>query len=226
MTRLNRRRLIVVGIGLLVLLTVLAFSLRDVVREVIVIPLSYLFWVIGIFIDSTPQIFFWLALLLISLLVAGRSIRPKTKAVEAHFRTDSMIPANAAGRVGYWVSRVNTLRLGSFYRQNFNQSLNRLLLDLLSYRHHLTTRQVELAIRSGNLYLPQEIAAFVKSNTRDQYDAQANIFTWIFQAIREWFTLRLGRTTQNTETLLTPEVRRVITYMEEELEVTYEQSGN
>jgi hypothetical protein len=226
MTRLNRRRLIFVGLGLLVLLTALAFSLRDVVREVIVIPLSYLFWVIGIFIDSTPQIFFWLALLLISLLAAGRAIRPNKKAVEVRFRTDSMVPANAVGRVGYWVSRVNTLRLGSFYKQNFNQSLNRLLLDMLSYRHHLTTRQVEQAIRNGSLYLPQDIAAFVKSNTRDLYDAQANIFTWIFHAIREWFTLRLGRTPQNTETLLTPEVRRVITYMEEELEVTYEQSGN
>jgi hypothetical protein len=227
MTRVNRRRLIIVGLVLLAALSVLLFSLRDVVREVVVIPLSYLFWLVGLFVRNTSQIFFWLAAVLIGLLVAYRSIRPRKKAFDEINRVpggDSMAPSTDFGRVGFWLTRINALRMGSFYRDNFNHSISRLLLDVLSYRHHLPPRQVELALKRGALVVPPDVAEFVLANAHARIDLQPNLLNWLLHSIREWFLVHVRRIPIEQQSLLDPTVRRVITYMEEELEVPYGQS--
>lgn len=229
MNRVNKRRLLVVGAVLLAVLSLVLFSLRDVVREVIVIPLSYLFWLIGILIESTAQLFFWLAVLFFGLLTAWRSIRPKKQSKEEEYyrplTVDDAAAAVGRGRVGYWATRVNTLRLGTYYQSSFNEGVSRLLVDLLAYRHHLTNRQVEHALENGGLNVPPYIADFVCNNTNQRILARPDFFGWFFNRFREWLMRRVRNTLLDSENVLDPAVRRVITYMEEELEVTYDQSG-
>lgn len=230
MTRFNKRRLYVVSAILLVMVTAILFSLRDVVREVIVIPITYLVWVIGILIESTAQLFFWLAVLFIALLVAWRSIRPPKKprdeTIYRPLTSDETLSASGRGRVAFWLTRVNTLRLGNYYHANFNEAVSRMLVDMLAYRHHLTPRQVEQAISRGSISVPPDIVEFVRKNAGQRMFVQPSLLTWIMNALREWFLTRINREAAKTDDVLDPAVRRVIAYMEEELEVTNEQSGS
>jgi hypothetical protein len=220
----NVRRLLVVGIVLLVVLGFLLFSIRELVREVIVIPVSYLIWVVGILVESTNQFYFWLVLLFISLMVASRSLRPKKKDREL----DSEVPVPeevgivpGRGRVGFWAMRVKLMRLGPYYQGSFNEGLSRLLVEVLAHRHHLTIRQVEQNINNGTLDVPDEVRKFVHTNLWQRELKTANYVSIFLRNLWEWFLTKVRKVADGPESAMDPDVVRVIKYMEEELEVSY-----
>ena len=222
--RPNVRRLWILGIITLVVMGALLFSLREVVREVVVIPVSYLFWLFGILIDSTNQFYFWLVVLFIGLMVASRSLRPKKKNPELD--PEVLVPEEVGfvpgrGRVGYWAMRVNMLRMGPYYQGSFNEGISRLLVEVLAHRHHITNRQVEQFIENGSLHVPEEIRTFVRSNLWRRELKSANYIGIFFRNLWEWILNKVRKVSTGPERALDPDVVRVIQYMEEELEVSY-----
>ncbi len=244
----NTRRLAVI-IGLFLLLTIaLLFFARDVIRELVVLPLSYLFWLIGILIDSTPQIFFWLALLVIAFLLASRSLSRKRK-ILTMYPPGYTVPDDpiSTGRVNYWMGKEDLLRgrQGGFYSRSFHSALGRLLLDLLMYRYRLAPRQVEKAVREGTLDLPADIRAYVLESLSPPEPARRffflNLLDSIVGAVRDWIdqiqagNLRWGGLSKARQpgggrmdkrvARDDPRVKRVLTYIEEELEVPHDKSS-
>lgn len=55
-------------IGLIILLGILAIFLQDVVRRAIIVPVSYLFWLLKYYYTTIPQFFIWILLLVIIVL--------------------------------------------------------------------------------------------------------------------------------------------------------------
>ncbi len=224
MKNVNLRRLVIAGAVILIVSFILLFTARDVVREAIVIPVSYWIWVIGLFVDSTPQIFFWIMLLLISLFIAYRSTRPPKKdpAEPIPYRDYSRSNGVNYGRVAYWSNRVNTMHMGSFYRSMLNELVGRLLLDLLSYRHRLTPRQIETRLEKGQFVVPPEIKEYLTKNVLKREIGPIGFFPYLFRQIRAWFVSKFvspgdPRTIQPDQDL-----DRVLHYIEEELEVKYD----
>lgn len=73
MSKTLQRNLALTGILLIALL--LAFPLRDAVYETVVIPIAYIWWVMGLWYHSVNQSVWWVAALLIVLVVLSRSLR-------------------------------------------------------------------------------------------------------------------------------------------------------
>jgi hypothetical protein len=48
---------------------ILAFALQDVIRESLIIPLAYFWWVLGIYYSAFPQMILWICLVLIVILM-------------------------------------------------------------------------------------------------------------------------------------------------------------
>jgi len=71
-----RRVQIFVLVGALVLSLVLAFALQDVIRKTVIVPLAYLWWVLGIYYDAFPQMVIWICLVVIVLLMLFGSLGP------------------------------------------------------------------------------------------------------------------------------------------------------
>jgi uncharacterized membrane protein len=65
---MKRIQIIVLVAALIVTLT-LAFTLQDVIRETVIIPLAYLWWVLGLYYDAFPQLILWVGLVVIVLLM-------------------------------------------------------------------------------------------------------------------------------------------------------------
>lgn len=60
--------------GALFLALVLAFALQDVIRETLIVPLAYLWWVLGIYYNAFPQMVLWICLVVLVLLMLFGSL--------------------------------------------------------------------------------------------------------------------------------------------------------
>jgi hypothetical protein len=65
---MKRAQLLALSVAL-VLTLVLAFALQDVIRESLIIPLAYLWWVLGVYYSTFPQMVLWICLVVIVLLM-------------------------------------------------------------------------------------------------------------------------------------------------------------
>jgi hypothetical protein len=63
--------------GALLLASVLAFALQDVIRKTVIVPLAYLWWTLGLYYQAFPQIVLWACLVLIVLLMFFGSLSPE-----------------------------------------------------------------------------------------------------------------------------------------------------
>ena len=69
---LTRRWLIVLGV--VVIAALLAFPLRGVVHQLIVVPVSYLLWFLGLVYLALPQELWWVGVTLLVLFLLGKSL--------------------------------------------------------------------------------------------------------------------------------------------------------
>ncbi|HKJ37751.1 MAG TPA: hypothetical protein VJ972_03170, partial [Anaerolineales bacterium] len=77
-----RDRRIFAMIGIVVMAILLAFPLRDAVFRMIVIPLAYVIWVLGLVYRSVNQAIWWIVAMVLVLAVISRSLMPRLKVVE------------------------------------------------------------------------------------------------------------------------------------------------
>ncbi|NLG97746.1 MAG: hypothetical protein GX491_10330 [Chloroflexi bacterium] len=234
---MNPRRLIITAVLLLVVSAALLFWARDLVRELIVNPLSYLIWLAGIFIRSTNQMFFWYIFAAIALIIAVRSLAGRKK-VAAQPPMSTMLHNDLVnhGRLHFWIVRVSLVHRGSrYYLGSFHDSLSHLLIDQLAYRFHLTPAQVEERLRENSLDVPPEIREYALSGRMRSIETDrerfsrlwSDIFQKIKQAVREFFSGQPGRTRPSPANAaeVDPRIARILEYMEKELEVSHDDSG-
>jgi len=79
---LTRKRILVLA-GILIVAFVLAFALQDVVRLVVVIPLAYLWWALGLVFGVIPGVVLWGGMLTLVVIILFNSLttgmtRPRT----------------------------------------------------------------------------------------------------------------------------------------------------
>lgn len=181
----NFKRLIPLGGVVLLLTTALLFWAHDVIREVIVLPLSHLFYFLRLFVSTTPQIFFWFGLLALLLVAAWRRVAARPKVlmdVPLAMHESDWSGGRVEGRAAFWSSKVALLRngqAGGYYQRSFQNALGRLLVDVLAYRYHLAPNQVEDRLRDGSLDVPPEIREYaLNALRREEISRQMAWIEW------------------------------------------------
>jgi len=229
---INLRRVIIIAAVALLFGIVLLFWARDVIREVVVLPLSYLFWFFGLFIKSTPQLFFWISLLLVSFMIAYRSLAGKKRARADYTYGMGIDEAPdrhlVTGRVVYWRAKENLLRAGSgsYYQTTFHAAITRLLLDQLSHRYCLPTGEVEKRLREQTIDVPDEVRAYVLCSLTRSEQVSAGFFALFWRTFMERVRAWMDRWRKAPEDHpVDPQFARILQYMEEELEVSHDHPG-
>jgi hypothetical protein len=166
----NFRRLAIFMALFLLLSVAFLFWASDIIRELVVMPVSYIIWAVGVLVDYTPQIFFWIVLLFIAFQIAYRSLTRKRKAKQP-IQTNTSDAANGLetkGRVAYWATRVDFLRSrrGEYFARSFHNTLGKLLLDMLAYRYRLPPKQIEEWLKEGAPGLPEDIRDYALESLR------------------------------------------------------------
>lgn len=186
-----------------VIVIALMLALRTFVRDVLAMPVSYLLWLASLAFKSIPQFIFWMALLLVGLIVALKSLgRKKSIAIS---RTPS--PTPVPGRVTAWAERIELLLDGKYSRHRFGYYIGRLILDVLSHEERLNLRDVEHRIEAGQLTLPPDALQYLMARLRPGLPRRPDFRTRL--------KLFLGLENRPTSPL-TRELDGVIRYLEEQ----------
>jgi hypothetical protein len=190
------------------LIVLLMLSLRDFVRDVLALPLSYTLWFIGLIGKSIPQIWFWTGLLAVVLIIAMRSLSRERRPPPTTPPQSTRAPL---GRITVWTERISMLLKGKYSRQRFGYFIGKLILDVLSHEERLSLRDVERRLEQGELDLPPAVRDYLFSRLKPG-------ITGTRPSFRVWLKRLLGLEKPLTAQL-DAELESIIKFLEDQLEV-------
>jgi hypothetical protein len=153
---MKRQALIVAGIlSLLAILSTVFF--RGWLREAIILPLFYMFWVLGLLYRSIPQVILWGFFLTAILFIAWRSLSSKDQVIEK----PAPVVADRPGRVATWERWLDRANQGYYSRWRLARHLADLTIDIIAHREKLSPGAARQYLESGQLEAPPEIRDFL-----------------------------------------------------------------
>ncbi len=246
----NLRRLAIFTALFILLSAALLFGATDLIRELIVLPVSYLIWVFGVLIRFLHQVYFWIIVLFFGIWVAYSTLlQTRRKNQAAPLNAPEPAEASAIrGRMHFWQTRVGYLQTerSEYFTGSFHSALWKLLLDMLAYRYRMTPKQVETQLQKGGLDLPKDIRDYVLGSLRpaegggdlffrDLWEQIVSIFRNAFFDLRDALYKMTGtanrpkaaqeRYSQPISFKEEALVRQILKFMEEELEVPHDDAG-
>jgi hypothetical protein len=223
MSGVNLRRLSIFTLVFIVVVGFLLYSGRAIIRDVIVVPLEYYYWLFGVLFKNVDQMYYWIIALVVAFVISYRSFLSDRKAREPEPQVPDIGPV--PGRVEHWAVRVNLARMGTYYQTTFNEAVGRMALDLLAYRNRLTTHEVEKGLTDGTLRVPPDVREFILNNVLRRDFQRVPLLKYLYRAARQAILSRMHLSNMRRENLPTGP-QHVIQYMEEELEVHYDNPGS
>jgi len=131
-----RRRLALLGV--IVSAALLAFPLRGFVNQLIIVPLAYILWLLGLLYRSLDQGFWWVIVIVVILIVLGRSLLPEIRLAK------KMIPLakHERGNVESLAIAISRSNKGIYFKWLVANRLGRLAYQILLHREHGKPRSV------------------------------------------------------------------------------------
>ena len=144
-------------VGLVLIATgVLTFLLRDLVRENIVLPMTYALWLGDLMLRSVPQALLLGVLIALCLVILLRSAT-KSNRVEPPPSYAPPASAQYHSRLLFWVRQLSRMEDSQFAVEKLAVELRNLTLRILSTQEHLTDDELIQAIKRGTLEIPAEV---------------------------------------------------------------------
>ena len=133
-----KRMQVLVLVGALALALILAFFMQDVIRESLIVPLTYFLWVLGIYYSAFPQVILWTTLVVIVLMMLFGSLGGST--VNSGETEDEARPVQ--GPVEGLAVSLEKARGGIYIKWQVAHRLGTLARDLLVQRGDRTSNKV------------------------------------------------------------------------------------
>ena len=156
-----KRILFILGLvgASLVVGAVISLFFRDWLREQIVIPLTYVAWILRLLALSVPQGFYWAILLGIGFVIALATVSPKPA---RHVLVDQRFIKINFSRYSTWLRNISMLNQSNFSVDNFGRDLVRLSVQILASQQKMTSEEVYAQLDRGEIDLPPELKAFLR----------------------------------------------------------------
>jgi uncharacterized membrane protein len=216
----SRRWLI--GITVVIVATIalaawLVTAQGNFIRENIIVPLSYGFWIISMLVKGTPQALFWFILLVLAIILAGRSITGKKSGSLQGRRTDNSYAHRP--RLRHWVRQI-LLSRSVRYKQYLKENLGRLAMDVLGYQQGLTMSQYQHDVDTRLLDPPAILTPFMVR--RIELDPSAEGLTW--NKIKQWVerTLTSLPFLPHPPPPPDPEMEALVSFLEQQMDMEQE----
>jgi hypothetical protein len=123
-------------IGILIIALLLAFPLRDAVYETIIIPIAYLWWVLGLWYHSVHQSIWWVVALVLVLLTLARSLRSTGK-IRERVRLKHKPVIGQVENLSAWMKRTER---GIYFKWLIANRLGKVAHEILAQRMGGKTR--------------------------------------------------------------------------------------
>lgn len=116
----------------------MAFLLRDVVEQLIVLPAAYLFWSLSIFYHLIPQPVLWLVLVLAMLYMSVWAFASKFQWPARHNKSRPF-----RGPLAELAMQIERRESGIYFKWQIARSLGDIALDLQELRQHIRRRKLD-----------------------------------------------------------------------------------
>lgn len=153
-----KSRFLPLGVAL-ALAVLIAFTVDNFVREVVIAPLLYTAWLLLLILRSLPTSIYWIIFVLAALIVAVRSFarpprRPKGQGIR---------PLAGEGPLASWHHRLQRARQHNYSRWLLARDLRKLTGELLNPTDFFQLDQADSQRTNFETTLPPEIAALFQA---------------------------------------------------------------
>jgi len=222
--KLSSGKIIALALLAIVLTTALMLALIDLVRNVLAVPITQLFYFLGLLLKSTPQVIFWGMLLLFLLIIAGKSVEQGRKAEPEQFEAPLRSPRHE--RIAVWANHIHQALRGDHYaRSRLAEFLASLVVELLAQDERVSISEIRKRLELGELDLPPEIVNYLKARFAIGAISQPGFLQVIKAGLSQFWDAVLGKNNLEAnalpDRLTRPELEKIILYLEDRLEVKH-----
>ena len=192
----------------------LAYFYQEQIKEIALVPLLYLLWVVDITGKMFGQRCVWWFALMITLILTSAFSRRTEKPIKDLDRT-VYSRAPALGRIHFWRRRVR-VRSDAINAVSYRRSeMYRLVIQAMAYRENSNNQEIEKQLRSGQLRVPAEVS-YVLGLDRDPIEQRRTIDPIDFIKLRfRWIIERFVASKFTPD----PRIEKVAEYLENIMEV-------
>ncbi|HMN60532.1 MAG TPA: hypothetical protein PJ988_09225 [Anaerolinea sp.] len=219
MNQPGRRRLILglvaASLAISIILTII---FRQQVRAWLVMPVSYVAWYINTILSTVPQPVFW------ALLVFGGFILSTRVILKSMAPAELPEPQTYAGRsisrYQYWLWYFSSFQVSHFATEHMARNLARLLIDILAFQENLTADEVEDRVYTGQLDLPDDVRALIKTRQFDFTRSDPPALVRFLDRLLRRQRAPVSNQIDNREAR--EKITRIIHFIEDRLEISHE----
>lgn len=165
-------------VGIIIIGVMLAFPMRDAVNQIIVIPLAYFFWVLGLYYRSFSQAIVWAIFIAVTLLFLLGSLLN----AEWMERKEKLPEKLYAGPVEDLSESLGKAREGIYHRWRVANRLSKVARDMLAQREGLKPREVQDNHLTGRDWSPpHDVDMYFQAGLFDSFSSYPRPRWWLFK---------------------------------------------
>lgn len=212
---MKNRRTIFLLLVILIVNLALAIIFRDFVRENVLIPLLYLFWIIRLLLKSLGETCLWPVLMIILALISLRLLRTQKRDRQRIRDFYKEAPHPEDGRVSFWMKYIRRKTMGVESLSFTSFRLRELVLSVLAYQQNLTSSELESKLYREEIVVPDKVEEIVFP--QEQTISPREQSRSFFSRLLKWFKVRsLPETDQ-----IASDLRALVQFLEERLEIEH-----
>ena len=190
-----------------------AYINRELIADIILVPILYVLWVIDLALQIFGQPCIWILALIIAVVLSFAFSRHKEKQ-SMSMRQTVYGPGPAVGRIQFWRRQVR-VNSGALHVASYrNPGMWQLVVHALAYHHSSDIKEIEEQLRSGQLQVPVEVRQILGLDIRlDEPRQTANFI----EAIRRGFRW-VVESFKPKKYIPNPSIEKVAKYIENLLE--------
>lgn len=160
---IRKRWLAVVGV--IVIVVLLAFPLRGVVNELVLVPIAFLLFLLKLLYVSLDQAVWWGAAVFVVLVIIGQSLLPEFVPIK------KLIPfaRHERGNVETLALALQKSKKGTYFKWLIANRLGRLAYQILLQREHGKPRSVFAPLESEGWEAPPEVQTYLEKGLHGSF---------------------------------------------------------
>lgn len=212
---LNRYRPWLFKIFPFIVLLVLAFTYRDALRSMVLVPLAYLIFIFQLISASIGQQTLWISFVILSTIIAVISLAVRRERPDEEQAVKYKYPS----RLQVWMGVLQQKEQSPYFRWNTARVLSDLLIAAIAHRHGISRKKVKQQLQLEMIDLPPEIFQYLIISQKPYGQTKLDSHSSGNLMKKIWENMVSGPTRNVNRLPLDIEDEKIIHYIEETLSV-------
>jgi hypothetical protein len=142
----------------IIILLILAFTYRDALRSMVLVPLVYLIFLFRLISASIGQQTLWISFVILSTIIAIISLAIRREAPNEVQAAEHKYPS----RLQVWMEIVRRKEQSPYFQWNMARDLSDLFIAAIAHHDGISRKQVKQQLQLGKIDLPSDILEYLR----------------------------------------------------------------